>query len=412
MSFCFTKERFVESYKLIQDYLKPTPLIKNDYLSSKFNCELYLKLENLQPVGSFKVRGALNKLASLKDEEKKKGVLAVSAGNHAQGVAYAAKVFGIKAIIIMPLNAPLIKVQNTRKLGAKVILHGEQIEESFAFAKDYLQKNDHVYIHPFKDQTIIEGQGSLAFELNEQLPDMDYVVSTIGGGGLVAGIGKALKYLGSEAKVIAAQAQGANSMIQSLAHNKIQKVDKVSTFADGIKVRDADSDMLKVLNEVVYKSNDVSDDDIASSVLELMEQARIIAEGAAALTLSSFEKFYRESPKDFRGKKVVLVICGGNIDINLIDQIIDRGLVKSSRRMNVSLMLDDSPGQLSRIVALIAENEGNILHIHHDRNYPYLALSQTRVEIAIETKNKEHADQLRSLFIDNYKIIKDEIMDL
>ncbi len=387
-------EKFEKAYKKISDILPATPLIKNDWLSTKYGANIYLKLENMQPVGSFKLRGAANKLANLSEEEKKKGVVAVSAGNHAQGVAWAAKRLGISATIIMPTPSPMVKVFNTENLGAEVILEGENVDESFEYCKKYLKENDKIFIHPFFDEEIIAGQGSVGFELNEQIENIDFMFGSIGGGGLMAGVGLALKELMPNCKLVGAQAQGANSMISSLQSGKLAPSLKVSTFADGIKVKNPIPEMYNLLDEVIHEAVDVPDDLIAASVLRLMEQAGVIAEGAGAINLAAFHELYESNPRRFKNKNIVLIISGGNIDINLIDRIIDRGLIETKRRMNISILLDDKPGALKELTKKFSELGANILEIHHERSNPTIELQESIVSATIETKGASHYESI------------------
>jgi threonine dehydratase len=385
---------FEAANNLIHDNLSHTPLVLNDYLSRKYNANIYLKLENLQPIGSFKLRGALNKIASLSEEDKKNGVVAVSAGNHAQGVAWAAKKFGVKATIIMPKPSPIVKILNTQALGAEVILEGDNVDESFEFVKDYLKKNDKTYVHPFHDPLVIAGQGSIAFELKEQIDHIDYLFGAIGGGGLLTGMGYMAKKFFPSIKVIGTQALGANSMVQSLRKGEVVKSKNVMTIADGIKVKNPNEEMYNLLDSVVDDVIDVDDNKISIAILELMEQARVMTEGAGAISLAAFEELYQKSPRRFKGKNIVLTICGGNIDINLVDRIIERGLIESNRRIKISILLDDKPGSLYRLTKLVKDNESNVLEVRHERNAPYLQLQESIVEVTLETRGEAHSHDL------------------
>lgn len=396
---------FEKAYKLLSELIPQTPLIKNDWLSSKYGANIYLKLENLQPVGSFKLRGATNKIFNLSDEEKQKGVLAVSAGNHAQGVAWAAKKCGVEATIIMPKPSPLVKILNTESLGAKVILEGENVDESFEFAKEYLKKNNKIFVHPFHDELVMAGQGSITYELKNQIPNVDFIFGSIGGGGLLAGVGFAAKELLPNAKIIGAQATGASSMVKSLQQGRLIEGDSVATFADGIKVRVPNPEMYELLDDIIDEAIHVPDDLIAASVLRLMEQARVIAEGAGAINLAAFHELFEMNPRRFKNKNIVLIICGGNIDINVIDRIIEKGLIETKRRINLSLLLDDKPGALKEMTQLISETGANILEIIHDRNAPYIELQQSIVKATLETKGPKHTEEIFNTLKDKYKII-------
>lgn len=399
-----TTNDFDQAAQVIGQYITPTPLVKNDWLSKKYGCHIYLKLENLQPVGSFKLRGATNKIANLSEEERRKGVLAVSAGNHAQGVAWAASKFGIESTIIMPKPSPLVKIMNTEALGAKVILEGENVDESFEFAKEYIKQHDSVFVHPFEDPHVIAGQGTIAYELKNQIDNIDFIFGSIGGGGLMAGVGSVIKNFFPDCKIVGSQALGAGSMVSSLQKGVLTTNTELQTFADGIKVKKPSQQMFEILDAIIDDAVHISDDKIALSVLDLMEQARVIAEGAGAINLAAFDELYQKSPRRFKNKNVVLMICGGNIDINLVDRIIDKGLMKSFRRIKVHLLLNDRPGSLYTFTNLMKENGANIVQVVHDRDAPNLALQESIVEATLETKGIEHAQKLLDILSQNFNI--------
>lgn len=385
---------FKKAQKTLSGVMDPSPLIYNEWLSNYYGCEIFLKLENMLPIGSFKMRGATFKISQLTAAEKKQGVLAVSAGNHAQGVAWAAKKFGIKATIIMPIGSPLTKIRNTESLGATVILHGNSIEEGFAHAQEMMKKKKMVFVHPFHDPLVIAGQGTVAFELLKQIPDMDYLFSAIGGGGLVSGIGQVLKNEKSKAKVIAGQSSGCSPMIDTLHANKVINAEKGDTFADGIRVRKVNEEMWHLLDGVLESSDKVDDEKLAWAILQLMEKARVIAEGAGALPLALFDQMWQKAPKKFKGKKIVLVICGGNIDVNLLERIIDRGLIESHRKVQLSIPIQDKPGTLMRLTKIISDVGANILQVVHDRDSTGTGITGAKVVFTLETKGEDHLKTL------------------
>ena len=387
-------EELKKAYQKLSPMIGPTPLVYNEWLSQQYQCQVYLKLENMLPIGSFKMRGATYKISKLTAAEKKLGVLAVSAGNHAQGVAWAAQKFKIKATIIMPEGSPLTKIRNTESLGATVILKGKNIEECFEVAQEMMKKKKMIFVHPFHDSSVIAGQGTVAFEMLDQLPDFDYVFSSIGGGGLVSGIGQVLKARKSKAKVIAGQATGCSSMAQSLALGKIISSNKADTFADGIRVKTVNEDMFKSLKSVVDSSHLVDDEKMAWAILQLMEKARVIAEGAGALPLALFDQLFQKNPKKFKGKKIVLVVCGGNIDVNLLERIIDRGLIESHRKIRISIPISDRPGVLHQLTKIIKDVGANILEVVHDRTSNETGITGTNVFFTLETKGEVHMKQL------------------
>ncbi len=389
-------KQFVEAHELLSTVISPTPLIYNEWLSTQYECEVYLKLENMLPIGSFKMRGATNKIASLTAKERKQGVLAVSAGNHAQGVAWAARKFKVEATIIMPEGSPLTKIRNTEKLGAKVILHGASIEDGFQYAEELMKKKPMVFVHPYKDPLVIAGQGTVGFELAEQLPDMDYVFSSIGGGGLVGGMGTVLKKLCPQVKLIAGQAAGCRAMVDSLQAGKVVKTSEATTFADGIRVKIAHPDMLSMLSKVVDESYAIEDEKTAFAVLRLLERARVLAEGAGALPLALLNELFEKNPKRFKNKKIVIVVCGGNIDVNLLERIIDRGLVEGHRKVRISVPIADRPGTLNALTGIIKETGANILQVVHDRDSQGTGLTGANVLFTLETKGTKELSQLVS----------------
>ena len=396
---------FETARKNIQPYVTPTPLIKNEWLSKKFNCNMYLKMESLHPVGSFKLRGATNFMAHMSEAEKEMGVLAVSAGNHAQGVAWAAEKFGLESTIIMPTSSPLTKIANTEALGAKVILQGENVDESFEYAKSYLEKHKKVYIHPFNHENVIYGQGTIAYELQDQLPELDYIFGSIGGGGLMAGIGVVMKQLIPDCTLVGCQSTGAASMIKSLQQGKLIEGETVATFADGIKVRKPLLNMYELLDTIIDEAIHVPDDKVAKSLLELIENARIVTEGAGAINLAAFEELYERNPRRFKGKNIVLIICGGNIDINLIDRIIDMGLMESRRRVKIKVILEDKPGGLSLLTEILRDANANVLQVYHLRDELQLQLNQSMVEVILETKGEAHSEQVFEAIKEQFDIV-------
>jgi threonine dehydratase len=387
-------KEFKEAYSVLKKIIHPTPLVYNEWLSQKYGCQVYLKLENMLPIGSFKMRGATYKISKMTAAEKKNGVLAVSAGNHAQGVAWAAGKFNVKATIIMPEGSPLTKIRNTEALGAKVVLHGQSIEDCFLHAEALMKKQEMVFVHPFNDPKVIAGQGTVAFELLEQMPDMDFIFSSIGGGGLVSGMGQVLKGHKSKVKVIAGQASGCSAMVDSLNAGKIKSIEKAETFADGIRVKKVAPEMFKSLKSVVDSSYSVDDEKMAWAILQLMEKARVIAEGAGALPLALFDQLYQKDPKKFKNKKIVLVVCGGNIDVNLLERIIDRGLIESHRKVRISIPIADRPGILHQLTGVIKAQGANILQVVHDRDSSNTGITGTNVIFTLETKGEDHLKAL------------------
>ncbi len=381
---------FYKARTVLSQWLSTTPLVRNEWLSNTYGCNVFLKLETAQPIGSFKIRGATNSISKLTAEERARGVVAASAGNHAQGVAWGSRVYGVNALIVMPENAPLMKIANTQNLGATVHLEGKNYDESYAAAMRISKETGRVYIHAFHDGDVIAGQGTLALEILEQCPDVDVIVSSMGGGGLTAGIGLVVKKLKPSVQMVAAQSAGARSMVASLGTGQLVQTGLQPTFADGIAVSHANEDLFQILKNVVDLTFTADDEEIAKSVLTFIEKTKTVTEGGAAIVLGALERF----SKSWSGKNVVLVICGGNIDVNLLSRIIDRGLTRSGRRLRLDVLLSDKPGSLALLTAMLAENKVNILQTIHDRDEPKVRIDQTEVHLTLETRGPEHSEDI------------------
>ncbi|MFZ9595415.1 MAG: threonine ammonia-lyase [Bdellovibrionia bacterium] len=379
-----------EARKEIQKHLPPSPLLYNPWLSDALECRVYLKLENMQPIGSFKIRGATYKISQLSRKQKSQGVIAASAGNHAQGVAWASAKLGTHACIVMSKSASIMKIQNTQSLGAQVILQGQNYDQACAYAKKVSRKQGRILIHAFDDPEIIAGQGTVALEILEQLPQVDYVVGSVGGGGLMSGVATVFEGLSPKTQVVACQAARASSMIQSIRKGRSITLESVDTFADGIAVMKASDRIRRFLSGKIDEWVEVEEDAIAASVLMLIEKAKIIAEGSCAVPLAALEQL----KKKIRGKKVVLIISGGNIDVNLLSRIIDRGLVCTGRRVRLNVLLADRPGSLAKLTSVIAQQGANILQAIHDRNEPSVQIDQTDVALTLETRGVQHTQEL------------------
>jgi threonine dehydratase len=378
---------------VLSKILPPTPLVRNEWLSRHYGCEVYLKLETFQPVGSFKIRGATYSISKLGDAGRKIGVIAASAGNHAQGVAWGARHFDTSALIVMPESASLMKISNTQALGATVHLEGDSYDQSFQAAQRIMRETGRTYVHAFHDPDVIAGQGTVGLELLQQLPEVDAVITSIGGGGLCSGMGIALKALKPSTRIIACQAENVSAMAKSLTGGKLVESPNLGTLADGIAVQRANPDMYSILSSVVDEVYTSDEEEIAMNVLRLMEKAKILSEGSAAITLGALDRYQEE----LAGKRVVLMICGGNIDVNLISRIIDRGLIRSGRRLHLRVQILDRPGSLSKLTALIAGTKANILQAIHDRSEMKIRLDETGVELMLETRGPEHSTEVVAL---------------
>lgn len=373
-----------------------TPCARSETLSQRIGCDLYLKLENLQMTGSFKERGAINKLASLTEAELAAGVIAASAGNHAQGVAFVAKRFGVHATIVMPIGSPLIKVSATRAHGAEVVLHGETYDDAAAEAARLAQLSGATVVAPFDDDAVIAGQGTLGLELLDQVPDLDAVIAPVGGGGLIGGLGLAIKSLRPEVAIYGAQTLTVPAMHTALAKHAPVLLPRGRTLADGIAVRAVTARTLELAQRYVDQVVLVDEEQIAEAILLLVEQEKTVAEGAGATALAA--ALQGELP--LSGKRVVVVVSGGNIDVNLLSRIIDRGLVKSGRCMRLWVMIPDVPGSLAALLATIAGLQANVLQVQHDRLAARTKPGLTAVELLLETRGFDHVAEIDAAITD------------
>lgn len=355
--------------------------------------EIYLKNENLQKTGSFKIRGAFNKIATLSDEEKKRGVIASSAGNHAQGVALGATLYGISATVVMPAGAPLAKVAATRGYGADVVLHGAAYDDAYAQACRLRDETGAVFLHPFNDPEVIAGQGTIGLEMLEDRPDLDAVVVPVGGGGLIAGVAMALKETKPSVRVIGVEAAGAPCMLASLQAGRITALNSVATIADGIAVKQPGDLTFELIQKYVDDIVTVEDEEISNAILMLLERAKVIAEGAGAAPVAAI----LQHKLNFTGKKVAAVVSGANIDVNILARVIDRGLIKAGRKVQFRMIIPDRPGQLQQVLAAIAETQSNVVGIDHDRSKRRVAMGYAEVEFVLETLDKAHVDALLSM---------------
>lgn len=369
--------------------------IQKTQVSYSGNCsawvgsEVYLKLENEQKTGSFKIRGALNKILSLTKEDQANGIVAASAGNHAQGVAYAATSVGAKAFVVMPENTPLVKIEATKGYGATVILHGEVFDESYAYARELEQKEGYTFVHPYQDSEVIAGQGTLGLEIMDQLQEFDSIVVPIGGGGLISGIATAVKSVRPQVKiygVVPAHFPGMLNLYKSLQMPK----EFIRTIAEGTAVKTPSREMFDTyISPLVDDIVSVSEGHIAEAMVFLLERGKTLVEGSAALSLAAAAR------SDLHlGKKTCLLMCGGNIDLNLVSKVIEKGLSHAGRIAWISVIASDIPGTLNHLTAAIARNRGNVMEVRHDRFGPHLSLRETRIDLLVETSSKEHIQEI------------------
>lgn len=374
----------------IKGVVRKTPLIYSSTFSNLSGNNIYLKCENKQKTGAFKLRGAYNKIASLTEDEKKKGVIASSAGNHAQGVAYAATAFGVKSTIVMPATAPLSKVQATRGYGAEVIQFGEVYDECYEKAVEVQKSKGLTFIHPFNDIQVMAGQGTIALEILEELPETDIILVPIGGGGLISGIAVAAKSIKPDIKVIGVQAGIIASTKVSLEKNEIVTVPGAKSLADGISVRTPGNLCFEYIKKYVDDVITVTEDEIAHSIFTLMERTKLVTEGAGAVPLAAV----LGNKLNVKGKNIVSLISGGNIDIAMIQKIIDRELVRQTRRLRFTIEIQDKVGQLGSLVTNIVSLGANIVKTRQDNNWNEKGLDYAYVSFEVEVQSKEHADIL------------------
>ena len=374
---------------VLRDVVRKTDVIYAPKLCP--DTELYLKTENLQITGSFKVRGSYYKMSRLSAEEKARGVIACSAGNHAQGVALSARENGIKAVICLPDGAPISKVEATKSYGAEVCLVEGVYDDAYKKALSLRDEKGYTFIHPFDDEDVIAGQGTIALELAEQVEGLDAVIVPIGGGGLIAGVAFAIKSLNPNIKVYGVQAQGAPSMKRSVDNGEIEELSSVSTIADGIAVKKPGSITYEACKKHVDEIATVSDDEIAAAILALMEQHKLVTEGAGAVAVAAamFHKF------DLKGKKVACILSGGNIDVTILSRVIRRGLLMTGRTCQLMIELMDKPGQLKNVSRIIADLGGNVTSVHHERAAEGSDVNGCYLRIVLETRNFAHIEEIR-----------------
>lgn len=383
---------------VLKDVVRETDIIYSSTLSERSGCEVYLKTENLQVTGSFKVRGAYYKISQLSEEEKSHGVVACSAGNHAQGVALASKKFGIKSVICMPDGAPISKVEATKSYGAEVVLVPGVYDDAHNYSEKLREEKGYTFIHPFDDDDVIAGQATIGLEIINQFKDVDAIVVPVGGGGLISGVAFAVKSLNPKIKVYGVQAAGAPSMIQSLEHNKIEMLPSVSTIADGIAVKEPGVHTFELCRKYVDGVVSVTDDQVSAAILALIEKQKMIAEGAGAVSLAAV--MFGKIP-DIKGKKVVCLISGGNIDVTILSRVINRGLLMSGRTTTLTVELMDKPGQLVAVSAIIAGCGGNVIGVLHERSNEGSDVNGCYLRLTIETRDFAHIKEIEDKLKNN-----------
>jgi threonine dehydratase len=390
-----TLEDIKKAQEVLKSVIKDTSLLECKELSNMTGGNVYLKAENLQLTGSFKIRGAYNKITNLSDEEKAAGVIASSAGNHAQGVALSATKLGIKSTIVMPEIAPLAKVAATKNFGAEVVLHGSVYDDAYAKACEIQKETGATFLHPFDDKYVIAGQGTIGLEILEQLEDVDVVLVPIGGGGILSGISTAIKAIKPSVKVIGVEAAHAPCMKSAIEKGEVYTIDSRPTIADGIAVRRAGDLTYEIIKENVDDFVTVTEEEIAKAVLLLLEKGKVVAEGAGAVSVAAL----MNSKLDLKGKNIVSVISGGNLDVNLMERIVNKALISENRRYTLKVKLVDKSGEMTKLLGVIAELKANILTLNQTMYKNALAIGEQEVKLTLETFDKDHTDQIVSKLI-------------
>lgn len=386
-----TLDRVYKAKRVLSEVVRETDMIRSKGLCP--DAEVYLKTENLQVTGSFKVRGSYFKISQLSDKEKAKGVIACSAGNHAQGVALAATKNGIKSLICLPDGAPISKVEATKKYGAEVCMVKGVYDDAYNKALQLKEEKGYTFIHPFDDPDVIAGQGTIGLEILEQLPDVDAVVVPIGGGGLIAGVAYTVKQINPNCKIYGVQASGAPSMLASVADGKIETLDKVQTIADGIAVKTPGEHTFELVNQYVDGIYTVTDDEIALAILTLLEQQKLIAEGAGAVPVAAV---MNGKIPNITGKKVCCLVSGGNIDVTILSRVIERGLKMGGRTADITIALSDKPGQLMGVSQIIAQLGANVVSVNYDSTDLDMNITDCYLKIGVETRDYNHIVQIKT----------------
>ena len=387
--------------KQLEGVARKTRLIHSDFFSEQCHNDVYLKPENLQHTGAFKLRGAYNKISQLTPEERVRGVITASAGNHAQGVAYAARKLGVKAVICMPATTPILKVEGTRALGAEVVLHGDGFDDAYAHSLELQKKYGYVYIHPFNDLQVLLGQGTTALEIIDALKDVDAILCPIGGGGFASGVALATKLVNPNVKVIGVEPENAACMKAALEADKVVTLASADTVADGCAVKTAGTLTFEFCKKYLDDIITVSEIDIMNALLSLIEKHKLVAEGAGVLSLAALAKL------PFQGKKVVSIISGGNIDISTISALIDKALIARGRVFCFAVQLPDKPGQLLNVSRILAEENANVIKLDHDQTKVTDSFKKVVLTVTVETHNEQHIQKIiQALNANGYEIQK------
>ncbi|HJA67841.1 threonine ammonia-lyase [Lachnoclostridium sp. An169] len=383
-----TLEKFEEASELVKKVTNPTKLVYSDYLSEQTGGKVYLKPENMQYTGAYKIRGAYYKISTLSEEERSRGLITSSAGNHAQGVAFAAKKFGCKATIVMPTVTPLIKVNRTKSYGADVILYGDVYDDAYAYACELAEKNGYTFVHPFNDLDVATGQGTIAMEIVQELPTVDYIIVPIGGGGLIAGVSTLAKMLNPKIKVIGVEPAEAASMTAALKAGEVVELESANTIADGTAVKAVGDKILPYVQENVDEVLLVEDDELIGAFLDMVENHKMIVENSGLLSVAALKQL------DLRGKKAVCILSGGNMDVITMSSIVQHGLIQRDRIFSVSVLLPDKPGELVQVAKTIADEQGNVIKLEHNQFVSTNRNAAVELRITMEAFGTEHKNRI------------------
>ena len=383
-----TLEKFEEASEIVKKVTQDTKLVYSDYFSAQTGNKVYLKPENMQMTGAYKLRGAYYKISTLSEEERAKGLITASAGNHAQGVAYAAKAFGVKAVIVMPTTTPLIKVERTKGYGAEVVLYGNVYDEACEHAYQLAEENGYTFIHPFDDPAVATGQGTIAMEIIKELPLVDYILVPIGGGGLATGVSTLVKLLNPNIKVIGVEPSGANCMQESVRRGEVTTLETVNTIADGTAVKTPGEKIFPYIRKNVDEIITVDDDELIVAFLDMVENHKMIVENSGLLTVAALKHL------QFKGKKVVSILSGGNMDVITMASVVQLGLIARDRIFTVSVLLPDKPGELLRVATVIANERGNVIKLDHNQFVSTNRSAAVELKITIEAFGTEHKNQI------------------
>ena len=383
-----TLEKFEEAAEIVKKVTLETKLVYSEYFSNLTGNKVYLKPENLQYTGAYKVRGAYYKISTLSDEERAKGLITASAGNHAQGVAYAAKLYGVRAVVVMPVTTPLMKVNRTKGYGAEVVLYGNVYDEACEYALKLAKEEGLTFVHPFDDYDVATGQGSIAMEIIKELPSVDYILVPIGGGGLATGVSTLAKLLNPKIKVIGVEPAGANCMQESIKAGKVVTLPSASTIADGTAVKTPGSKIFPYVKKNIDGIITIEDEELIVAFLDVVENHKMIVENSGLLTVAALKHL------DVKGKKVVSILSGGNMDIITMSSVVQHGLIARGRVFTVSVLLPDKPGELARVAGVIAEQKGNVIKLEHNQFVSINRNAAVELKITMEAFGEEHRAQI------------------